>query len=285
MTKSLLTFTQLREANLKRIPQYKNKQGGPAHSDPEGRDWSPGDWMTAVTGEVGELAGLLKSYRRGDYTSEELHLLSEKIGNEAADIVTYLDILCSQFNIDLGDAVAAKFNVVSHRVGADVFLDREGWEPEFSIGIMSEDQAVEAGWNVKAAEKQLGPLCSEGFGAPHPTNPIPNLGEPPRPFKVGDALRSQSETQILAKWPRVEEMLRDWIFDHQTERNHMCVGCATPFIQKQVTDWAERENLMVDIHHSLSGAFAVIWWSVKPLMLSGIGDIYILIDGNVKLTK
>jgi hypothetical protein len=44
-------------------------------------------------------------------------------GNAMADVVTYADLLAARFGIDLGLAVAAKFNEVSERVGSDLRLD------------------------------------------------------------------------------------------------------------------------------------------------------------------
>jgi len=52
---SELTFKQFRAANVKRCLRW--------HS--EGiESWSPSDWMTAVVGELGELASLLKMRNR-----------------------------------------------------------------------------------------------------------------------------------------------------------------------------------------------------------------------------
>lgn len=118
-----LTFNGLREANNMRLPQFKNAKGERAHSSDDGSDWSPNDWMVAVSGETGELANVLKKLKRGDFDKEEA---LPQIANEAADIVIYLDILCKQFGINLGSAVMDKFNAVSERVGSTVRLDEEG---------------------------------------------------------------------------------------------------------------------------------------------------------------
>jgi NTP pyrophosphatase (non-canonical NTP hydrolase) len=75
--------------------------------------------LEAVTGELGEYANMSKKLRRGDLTEEEFKQAASK---ELADVVTYLDILAMQLGIDLGEAVRSKFNEVSRRVGADVFL-------------------------------------------------------------------------------------------------------------------------------------------------------------------
>lgn len=119
-----LTFNALRGANTARLPQFKNCHGEPAHSKPDGSDWSPAQWLQAVTGELGEYANLRKKFERGDIDSATFYF---EAANELADVVTYLDILAMQLGIDLGEATMAKFNVVSDRVGSSVRLDADDW--------------------------------------------------------------------------------------------------------------------------------------------------------------
>lgn len=114
-----LTFGILRQANLKRIPQFKNAKGEPAHSEPDGSDWIPAQWLQAVTGELGELANLMKKVDRGDFTLEEAR---EDLAKECADIQIYLDILAFRLGIDLGGATMLKFNEVSRRINVPVFI-------------------------------------------------------------------------------------------------------------------------------------------------------------------
>src|SRR5689334_18053857 len=111
-----LTFNTLRNANIARLPQFKNCHGEPAHSKPDGSDWSPSQWLQAVVGELGEFANIRKKYERGDLTFVEYEALARK---ELADVQTYLDILamrCLDSNgaphptgVDLGRATIAKF--------------------------------------------------------------------------------------------------------------------------------------------------------------------------------
>lgn len=133
-----LTFETLRLANINRLPQFKNKHGGLAHSTEDGSDWSPSQWLQAVVGELGEYANERKKFERGDLTLAEF---KEKAGKELADVQTYLDILARRClddpsigyvdpnGIDLGRATIAKFNEVSERVGSSVFIypDGQGW--------------------------------------------------------------------------------------------------------------------------------------------------------------
>lgn len=114
-----LTFKQLQHANFKRLPQFKNAKGEPAHSEPDGSDWALSAWGNAVAGEVGEACNIIKKIERKDMTLSEAR---EALGNELADAVTYLSILAFRAGIDLGEAVRSKFNEVSDRVGADVKL-------------------------------------------------------------------------------------------------------------------------------------------------------------------
>jgi len=125
-----LTFNTLRSANISRLPTFKNSQGEPAHSMPDGSDWSPAQWLQAVTGELGEYANLRKKYERGDISEQEFRINAKY---ELADIVTYLDILAFQLSIDLGKAVIEKFNMVSelvkspikiHADGSDYYIDK-----------------------------------------------------------------------------------------------------------------------------------------------------------------
>lgn len=103
---------------MARLPQFRDAKGRLVHTA-TGDDWSPAQWLQAVIGELGEYANLRKKVERGDFTLEEARL---ELGRELADVVTYLDILAAQLGIDLGDAVTEKFNVVSKRVGSNIYL-------------------------------------------------------------------------------------------------------------------------------------------------------------------
>jgi len=109
-----LTFDEFRAANRARCLKWH----------PEGiESWSDSDWMTAIVGELGELAGLIKmrNRERDGLPGNKFSPTDEQIAKEAADVFTYLDLLCERNGIDLGQAAARKFNEVSERVG---FPDR-----------------------------------------------------------------------------------------------------------------------------------------------------------------
>lgn len=119
-----LTFNTLREANLKRLPLFKDAKGRPCHSKDDGSDWTPAQWYQAASGEMGEYANLRKKVERGDMTLDEARPL---LADELADVIIYLDILAHQLGIDLGEAVMEKWNRTSEKVGVTLRIDAEDW--------------------------------------------------------------------------------------------------------------------------------------------------------------
>lgn len=117
---SSLTFNILRKANIARLPEFKNSKGEPAHSKPDGSDWSPAQWLQAVIGELGEYANVMKKVERGDLTFEEAKPLIEK---ELADVQIYFDILAFRVGVDLAKATENKFNEVSERIGCGLRIE------------------------------------------------------------------------------------------------------------------------------------------------------------------
>lgn len=132
MKSKSLNFSSLRGANIDRIPLFKNANGERSHTEDDGSDWSNAQWVMALTGEVGELANVLKKIDRGDYTLEDVQ---QEVANELADIMTYLDILAYRLNVDLGKATMDKFNEVSERVNADVKLYEDRWLTKGKVKI------------------------------------------------------------------------------------------------------------------------------------------------------
>ena len=109
-----LTFDAFRSANVARCVKWH----------PAGiASWSPSDWLTAVTGELGELASLLKmrNRERDGLPGNKFSPSQKQIADELADVLTYLDLLAEVLGVDLGRAAALKFNEVSERAG---FPDR-----------------------------------------------------------------------------------------------------------------------------------------------------------------
>jgi NTP pyrophosphatase (non-canonical NTP hydrolase) len=109
-----LTFDAFRKANVTRCLKWH----------PAGiNSWSTSDWITALVGEVGELASLIKmrNRERDGLPGNKFSPTEREIADELADVFAYLDMLAASLGVDLGRAAALKFNEVSERVG---FPDR-----------------------------------------------------------------------------------------------------------------------------------------------------------------
>jgi NTP pyrophosphatase (non-canonical NTP hydrolase) len=119
MRATKLTFDAFRAANVARCLKWH-----PAGIE----SWSPSDWLTAVTGELGELASLIKmrNRERDGLPGNKFSPTDRDIADELADVLTYLDLLAAALGVNLGRAAAIKFNEVSERVG---FPDRIEVEP------------------------------------------------------------------------------------------------------------------------------------------------------------
>lgn len=113
----MLTFADLRRANLARNERWIPGKGVAG--------WSLTDWAVALAGEVGEACNMVKKLNRardgmvGNRVPDAD--LVAGLAEELADVVTYADLLAARLGVDLGEAVARKFNAVSVRNG---FPDR-----------------------------------------------------------------------------------------------------------------------------------------------------------------
>jgi NTP pyrophosphatase (non-canonical NTP hydrolase) len=84
--------------------------------------WSLSDWMTALTGEVGEAANIIKKLNRirdgnGQLNEESPAQLHEMLADELADIAIYLDLLAQASGHDLETIRECKFNRTSKKIG------------------------------------------------------------------------------------------------------------------------------------------------------------------------
>ncbi len=84
-------------------------------------DWTLSDWMTAITGELGEAANVVKKLNRlrdgipgNKETWEELHC---KLLTELADTFIYLDLMFQRLRVQSGDVVPTVFNAKSEQIG------------------------------------------------------------------------------------------------------------------------------------------------------------------------
>ena len=116
-----MTFNELETANRLRLPQFKNRQGKPAHSQANGHDWSIAEWTNALAGEAGEACNIAKKLLRGDYGDDQELGIGELM-DEIADVVIYADLVCQRVGRKLEIAVLNKFNEKSEQVGSEVRL-------------------------------------------------------------------------------------------------------------------------------------------------------------------
>ena len=118
----MLTFSELRAANLSRCGRWH--PGGLS-------EWSLSDWFTATMGELGEAANIAKKLNRvrdgmvGNAESEDD--LRSNLADEIADVAIYLDILAASQGINLAEAIIAKFNRTSEKVGFPERLTPNGF--------------------------------------------------------------------------------------------------------------------------------------------------------------
>lgn len=96
MSVSQIPFRELREANIRRLPRFTNSRGEPAHSQPDGSDWTPLQWWMAAASELGELGNVIKKSWRRDMSHAELQ---KALSEEWEDVVIYLDILAFQVGV------------------------------------------------------------------------------------------------------------------------------------------------------------------------------------------
>jgi len=79
--------------------------------------WSLSEWACALGGETGDVLNLIKKIRLG---GSDVH--SRDIEDGIADVVICADLLMSQMNMSLEEAVRQRFNKTSKDVGSDVHL-------------------------------------------------------------------------------------------------------------------------------------------------------------------
>lgn len=109
-----MTFGQFSEANRERCesPQGFNH---PLHG------WSSSDWMTALVGEVGEAANVVKKLNRvrDGVPGNKLSALElrDQLRKELGDVYVYLDLMCQSLGFSIADAAAEVFNAKSTEIG------------------------------------------------------------------------------------------------------------------------------------------------------------------------
>lgn len=102
-----LSFPTLRAANQARLPLFKNSLGEPAHTQPDGSDWSPAQWLQAMLGELGEWAEVRLDFESGRIGMSEY---KDKCRKELADVQIYFDILCQRAFDEVRDPASTGFS-------------------------------------------------------------------------------------------------------------------------------------------------------------------------------
>jgi len=109
-----LTFKQFSEANRARC-EAKDGFKHPLN------EWSSSDWMTAMVGEVGEAANVVKKLNRyrdgvpGNRVSEAE--LRDMLRKELGDVFVYLDLMAQSLGFTIEDAATEVFNAKSAEIG------------------------------------------------------------------------------------------------------------------------------------------------------------------------
>lgn len=114
-----MTFGQFSEANRARCesPQgFNHPLSG----------WSTSDWMTALVGEVGEAANVVKKLNRvrdgvpgNKLTADQLR---DQLRKELGDVFVYLDLMCQSLGFSVADAAVEVFNAKSADIGYPITL-------------------------------------------------------------------------------------------------------------------------------------------------------------------
>jgi len=83
--------------------------------------WSLSDWLVATMGELGEAANIAKKLNRVRdgilVNTETLEQLAGMLADELADTFIYLDLIFQSIGVRLEDAVVAKFQKTSKKIG------------------------------------------------------------------------------------------------------------------------------------------------------------------------
>lgn len=109
-----MTFGQFSEANRLRCESEKG------FNHPLS-GWSTADWMTALVGEVGEAANVVKKLNRYRYGVPGNKLseaeLRDQLRKELGDVFVYLDLIAQSLGFNIADAAIDVFNAKSAEIG------------------------------------------------------------------------------------------------------------------------------------------------------------------------
>lgn len=122
------TIRQMSETNRSRCARWHNDYPAAGRGE-----WTVAHWSNAVCGEAGELANVAKKLERlrfmGAVSARDAAKLGtndvalaakrlyDQLADEVADVVLYADLVLGDYDLDLGAAIARKFNLVSEAEG------------------------------------------------------------------------------------------------------------------------------------------------------------------------
>jgi len=75
-----------------------------------------------LAGEVGEACNIIKKLERERMGIRGSRATQDQLAEELADVIICVDLICMGLGIDLGKAVADKFNATSDKMGFEVKL-------------------------------------------------------------------------------------------------------------------------------------------------------------------
>lgn len=114
-----LSFEHFSNANRERCEApdgFRHKVSG----------WSEAEWLAAATGEMGEVAHVVKAMlrKRDGLISNTLsdEELQNMLGEEIADTIIYLDLLAQKAGLSIEEAIRNKFNTMSEKIGSQIII-------------------------------------------------------------------------------------------------------------------------------------------------------------------
>jgi NTP pyrophosphatase (non-canonical NTP hydrolase) len=115
-----LTFSEFAQANKARCVSHI----GFNH---ELKAWSASDWMTALCGEVGEAANVVKKMNRvrdgmGHRNKEAPGHLQAMLKAELGDVGCYLDLVCQALGTTMEECIREAFNNKSKEIGCPIIV-------------------------------------------------------------------------------------------------------------------------------------------------------------------
>lgn len=134
-----MDFLALRTAALQRHKEWH--KGGDTSLSYKGNE---------LAGEVGEACNIIKKIERAQIGSVGTRASPQELAEELADVVICVDVIAGAMDIDLGEAVRAKFGKTSEKYGLSTQID----------GLYVVWSAALQGWAGDALAKTTAPSAA-----------------------------------------------------------------------------------------------------------------------------